>query len=152
MRAEPPMRPEAGSTISFKVPKRQYVRAFTRFGACVVQQDEPVIATGNRLPAARSIRKFFAIAAAGAPSQEGQAGGATDDAACSRPVIASSAGHGTSMPCRRPFGVSFNLCGPQHQRVKPGVDFDFASQRLVELRHVVLLAPRMARVMYRGNA
>jgi hypothetical protein len=96
--------------------------------ACAVQQGEPAIATGNQLPAARSIRKFFAIAAAGAPSQ-GQAGGATDEAAGSCPIIASNAGHGTSMPCRRPFSVSFNLCGPA-PAVGPGVDFDFASQRL----------------------
>jgi len=150
MRAEPPMRPEAGPTISFKVPKRQCIRAFTRSGPAPFNKVNRPSQPGNQLPAARSIRKFFAIAAAGAPSQ-GQAGGATDEAAGSCPVIASNAGHGTSMPCRRPFSVSFNLCGPA-PACRAGSRFRFRVAAAVELRHVVLLTPRTARVMYPGNA
>jgi hypothetical protein len=86
----------------------------------------------------------------GAPSS-GQASGATDEVACSRSLIASNAGHGTAMPRLRPFGVSFNSCGPRTS-VQGLESISLAPQWLVELRHVVLLAPRTARFTSRGNA
>jgi len=108
----PQTRPEASPGIGFKVRSRPCVRAFRRSGACAIQRGEPRLAIRNWLPATRGQPGNFSQLVPPAYPPVRPAARRVQ-VLFARSVIASSAGHGTSMPCRRPFGVSFNLYGPR---------------------------------------
>ena len=116
-------------------------RAFKRSGACAIQRGEPRLAIGNWLPATRGQPGNFSQLA---PSACIRAGRRRDGR---KPGLLASGDRQQRRPRHldavpAPFRRQLQFVWAQNQRVRPGIDLDLTSQRLVEFRHVVLRGRR----------